>query len=156
MNRIIQIVWQTLVICIVGTGLGFLVNAFSADPLPFVRQPLEVEKWPTVDAETVYEHVQNGSAILIDARDPHEYEAGHIPGALLLPASEFNEYFQAEGEALPRDYPLVVYCQGGDCEESHEVLQELENEGFQELYSYIEGWNGWKKTNYPKAGKESE
>jgi 3-mercaptopyruvate sulfurtransferase SseA len=47
---------------------------------------------------------------LVDARTDGEYEAGHIPGALGIPAERTKE----EGWRLPSDktVPVVYYCRG--------------------------------------------
>ena len=49
-------------------------------------------------------------AHLIDARSPEEYQAGHIPGAVNIPA----ERIAAEKKRLPKDKtaPLIFYCRG--------------------------------------------
>jgi NADPH-dependent 2,4-dienoyl-CoA reductase/sulfur reductase-like enzyme/rhodanese-related sulfurtransferase len=43
---------------------------------------------------------------LVDVREPDEFEAGHIPGALLLPLGQMRERW----EEIPTDKPLAVYC----------------------------------------------
>jgi len=49
-------------------------------------------------------------AALIDVRSPDEYLAGHIPGAVNIPA----ERIAAEKRRLPKDKtaPLIFYCRG--------------------------------------------
>ena len=49
-------------------------------------------------------------AVLIDVRSPDEYLAGHIPGAVNIPA----ERITAEKKRLPKDKttPLIFYCRG--------------------------------------------
>lgn len=49
-------------------------------------------------------------AALIDVRSPDEYQAGHIPGAVNIPA----ERIAAEKKRLPKDKtaPLIFYCRG--------------------------------------------
>jgi len=49
-------------------------------------------------------------AALIDVRSPEEYQAGHIPGAVNIPA----ERLTAEKKRLPKDKstPLIFYCRG--------------------------------------------
>ncbi len=153
MNKLTSIFIQTLLILVIGIGIGFLVNATSSDPLPLVREEVtqqEIEeRWETAAAEEVFQHFEEGTAIIIDARDPNEYDAGHIPGSINLPETGFLEAFQEYGESLPREIPLIVYCQGGDCDQSHAVLEQLESFGFEELILYQEGWNGWKEKGYP-------
>ncbi len=48
--------------------------------------------------------------VLIDSRMPDEYQAGHIPGAINIPA----EQMKAEKKRLPKDKsaPIIFYCRG--------------------------------------------
>lgn len=46
---------------------------------------------------------------LLDVREPHEYTAGHIPGAVLISLGALPQR-QAE---LPRDRPIVAICRSG-------------------------------------------
>jgi NADPH-dependent 2,4-dienoyl-CoA reductase/sulfur reductase-like enzyme/rhodanese-related sulfurtransferase len=46
---------------------------------------------------------------LLDVRTPQEFAAGHVPGAVNVPVDELR----ARLGALPRDLPIVVYCQVG-------------------------------------------
>lgn len=43
---------------------------------------------------------------LLDVRDPEEFAAGHIPGAMLIPLSELRQRFSE----ISRDKPVWVYC----------------------------------------------
>ena len=49
------------------------------------------------------------SALLVDVRDPDEFDEGHIPGAVNLPLNELRARL---GE-LPRDRELWLYCRVG-------------------------------------------
>lgn len=54
-------------------------------------------------------------ALLIDARTPGEFEAGHLDGAMLVPhdqtAARTDEILEAQGG--DRTKPIVVYCGSG-------------------------------------------
>jgi len=149
MRRIYRAAAQSVILILFGAVIGAAVNALSSQPIPWIRPPKSVEKWPVVDAQTVYQHIQDGSAILIDARDANEFEAGHLPGAINIPASEFHASFQEYTNTLPRDIPLIVYCQGGECDQSHEVIQQLKALGFSELNLFQGGWREWEKEQRP-------
>ncbi len=53
--------------------------------------------------------LQEEPPLLIDVRQPQEYTAGHIPGALLFPLGQVEKFL------LPPDQkrPVVVYCRSG-------------------------------------------
>ena len=43
-----------------------------------------------LDRETVKAGLKDGSMLIVDVREPHEYAMGRIPGAVLLPLSQFD------------------------------------------------------------------
>ncbi len=43
---------------------------------------------------------------IIDVREPFEFEAGHVPGAVLIPLGQLR----ARWREIPTDKPVVVYC----------------------------------------------
>ena len=49
--------------------------------------------------------------IIIDARTQEEYDAGHIPGAILIP--EYEIAARAEKELPNKDQLILVYCRSG-------------------------------------------
>ena len=49
--------------------------------------------------------------IIIDARTQEEYDAGHIPGAILIPEYEIAD--RAEKELPDKDQLILVYCRSG-------------------------------------------
>jgi len=49
-------------------------------------------------------------AVVIDVRTPSEYEAGHIPGARLIP---YDQIAARTAELPARDRPVVLYCRTG-------------------------------------------
>lgn len=147
-----KIVLQAAALAVASVMIGFSVNALSPEPLPLLRQPAaaEDEPWPVVDGEEVLEHVNNGTAILIDARPAEDYARGHIPGALNLPFNEFDAYFSELGGGLPLEELYIVYCSGGQCDDSHEVLKQMEAYGFTQLRLYKLGWEEWFKKGLPR------
>lgn len=50
-----------------------------------------------------------GEFLLLDVRQPEEYEAGHIPGALLIPLGEI----EARQDELDRSRKVITYCRSG-------------------------------------------
>lgn len=63
---------------------------------------------PEIDVEELDRRRQAGSFVL-DVRQLDEYEAGHVPGAVLVPLDELG----ARQDVLPTDQPLLVICKSG-------------------------------------------
>jgi phage shock protein E len=47
--------------------------------------------------------------VLVDVRQPDEFSAGHIDGAMLMPLDKLAATYSK----LPKDVQLVVYCRAG-------------------------------------------
>jgi rhodanese-related sulfurtransferase len=58
-----------------------------------------------VDLET-FAGAQAAGAVVVDVRNPDEYEAGHVPGAKLLPLGELA----ARQDEIPDGDPIYVIC----------------------------------------------
>ena len=78
--------------------------------------------------------------VIVDVRRQDEYDAGHIPGAILIP----NESIGAERpESLPDlDQLILVYCRTG--RRSKEAAQKLADMGYRNVYEFggINTWTG--------------
>ncbi len=63
----------------------------------------------TISREELKAGMADGSIVLVDVRESHEYDAGHIPGAILNPLSVFDP------SALPREAGkrVVLQCRSG-------------------------------------------
>lgn len=88
--------------------------------------------------------------VLLDVRQPREYQMGHIPGARLMPLPDLVRAM----EQLPVEKELILYCHGGG--RSMTAAAMLEEEGFHgPLYNLAGGmsrWDGARVEDYPKVG----
>lgn len=97
-----------------------------------------------------------GLTQFVDARAVAEFEKGHIPGSISLPAGDFtgDKIIATDGKInmrLNRSMNVVVYCGGGDCSDSKLVAKELVARGFSMTAVYHDGWNGWSAAGHPKS-----
>jgi len=46
-------------------------------------------------------------------------------------------------EFADQKQPIVVYCTGGNCEDSHMLAQKLWGIGYETILVYTDGWPGW-------------
>jgi rhodanese-related sulfurtransferase len=90
-------------------------------------------------------------ALFLDARRTSDYIGGHIAGA--RPVSVWESDVDEKVMALlgERDgkQPLVLYCSGGDCEDSHMLAQKLWGAGFSNNLVYRDGFPDWVKRRGP-------
>jgi len=77
--------------------------------------------------------------ILIDVREPGEYEIVNIPGAVLIPKGEF--LMGDALEHLPQDKQVVLHCRSGV--RSAEVLAVVKNAGFKDAIHVGGGVLAW-------------
>jgi rhodanese-related sulfurtransferase len=85
----------------------------------------------------------------VDARRRDEYEAGHVPNALRLNQESFRGKTPALVQLIEPGSRIVVYCIGGDCEESDHVAEHLNLLGFKDVYVMHAGFPAWKAAGYP-------
>ncbi|MGD2097259.1 MAG: rhodanese-like domain-containing protein [Desulfobacterales bacterium] len=91
----------------------------------------------------------DGGTLFVDARSNEDYEGGHIPGAVSLPVGRFDGLIEAFMEQVPLDQPIVTYCSGRTCEDSHHLARLLLEAGFGEVRIFIDGFPGWQGEGYP-------
>jgi rhodanese-related sulfurtransferase len=98
-------------------------------------------------------------ALVLDARRTKVYEEGHIALARSFPVWESDidaRVTALVGEGRDGAIPVVLYCSGGDCEDSHMLAQKLFGAGFDNLLVYRDGWPDWVKRGGSSAtGPES-
>ena len=76
---------------------------------------------------------QEGDYLILDVRQPGEYEEAHIPGAKLLPLPELpNSY-----KTLDPEKPTIIHCAIGG--RSRVAAQMLSGLGFKEVYNLAGG-----------------
>jgi rhodanese-related sulfurtransferase len=60
-----------------------------------------------LDRDTIKRGLADGSLVLVDVREPHEFAAGHIPGSISHPLSTFDP------ARLPEGKRVVLSCAAG-------------------------------------------
>ena len=78
-------------------------------------------------------------AVILDVREQDEYDAGHIPGAVLLPVDTINE--ETAASVIPeKDTVVLVYCRSGN--RSKTASKALVDLGYTQIYEFggIKDW----------------
>jgi rhodanese-related sulfurtransferase len=83
--------------------------------------------------------------VVVDARTPKAYAAGHVPGAINLPHREIGE--QTLG-AIPVEQTIVVYCDGPACNAATRGAAALAALGYR-VKEMIGGLEYWLREGFP-------
>ena len=83
------------------------------------------------------ERLKRGEVALIDVREPHEWEIGHIPGARLIPLATLPEALAS----LDGTREIVVHCKSGV--RSAKAVRQLQAAGFTRVSNLAGGILRW-------------
>ena len=101
------------------------------------------------DVETVRQRLAAGDGrVVVDVREPDEWDAGHLPGALSMPRGVLERDVERAFPDL--DAPLVLYCGGGY--RSALATRSLGQMGYTNVQSMDGGWRAWTEAGYPTEG----
>lgn len=81
--------------------------------------------------------------LVIDVREPHEYAAGHVPGARSIPQCTLADALPA----IPRDRNVLVVCQGGM--RSARCASFLVQQGYARVTNLAGGTGAWIDAGHP-------
>ena len=95
---------------------------------------------PELEADDAHAAVAAG-ALLLDVREPDEWDAGHAPDAVHLPMREVST---RAGE-LPRDRAIVAICRSGV--RSRTVAEALRTAGY-DASNAVGGMRAWQANGF--------
>ena len=94
-----------------------------------------------------------GKALFIDARDPDEFAAGHIPGAMNISADALMTGLEPVVAGLDKTQAMILYCGNLACSKSKDLAQGMKDLGFANLAVMPEGLDGWRAVGGPVEAK---
>ncbi|MDQ1351357.1 MAG: hypothetical protein QG657_1659 [Acidobacteriota bacterium] len=165
-----QFILQLSVILALSLAVAFTYNHFSKTPLPLFKQydphmvdlvisnqtgknvlpgEPQIPHFQEIDADTLQSLVEAQKAILLDARTPDSFQQCHIPGAVSLPISRFNETYDGVSSQLAQYKTVICYCEGHDCTDSTLLAFELFKKGYPDIFVYKGGMAEWEQLAYP-------
>lgn len=116
--------------------------------IPVLDRPIQMQ------LSVVKKFFDANGALFVDAREPYEFDEGHIPGAINLPF----DVALSEPETLAAlpvgGRPVIVYCGGGDCELSIKIAEELIFAGHGRVTYFQGGMPEWIENGYPVSSGE--
>ncbi len=93
-----------------------------------------------VDTATADEARRSPGTVVLDVREPDEYDQGALPGAVHIPRGHLES--QVEGKILDKQTPVVIYCAGGV--RSAFAAKTMQDLGYADVVSMAGGFGRWK------------
>ncbi len=91
-----------------------------------------------------------GEYIFIDARADQPFQAGHIPGAFQCDYYRLEEYLPRVLDRVQNADKVIVYCNGGECEDSLLVCRQFKSfTSMEKIYLFRGGWQAWQGAGEP-------
>jgi len=120
----------------------------------FVREARkQIKEW---DADTAKERLEEKNVLVIDVREPDEFDKGHLPGAICIPrgllegAADAGTKYRDERLCRAQDEIILLYCQSGG--RSAMAALTLQQMGFSRTYNLAGGVEVWEAEDYPLEG----
>ncbi|HZP55965.1 MAG TPA: rhodanese-like domain-containing protein [Dehalococcoidia bacterium] len=105
----------------------------------------EREPFYRIDVAEAKEMLADPDVVVIDVREPFEYQAGHIPHATLIPV---NSVF-ARREELPKDKKIIFACAVGQRSALAAEMAAAAGLPPDRLYNLDGGTEAWRKAGEP-------
>jgi rhodanese-related sulfurtransferase len=152
-----SLLWRAAGIIASACVVALLFNAWRPVGIPLIQswelRDLAIcsdgQRIPWINLKQAEALSQSGQALLLDARSPDKYAAGHIPGALNLPYDEFDSYLESLLDDLGSFPALVTYCDGADCHSSIELAIQLCDAQLGPVKIFFGGAAEWQAAELP-------
>ena len=99
----------------------------------------------TITPKELHQIMQQSSVLLIDVREPDEWQDHHIEGATLIPLATIPN--QIDKVCQDRSQPVYLYCQRG--RRSHQAALMLLSLGFNHIIELEGGMSDWIDAGLP-------
>lgn len=98
---------------------------------------------PEITPVDARQFLSDGGALLLDVREPDEYQTAHVDGAQLIPLGQLPTRLSD----LPRTDTVVVICRSG--RRSAEAVRLLQHAGFERPLNLTGGILAWRAAGLP-------
>jgi rhodanese-related sulfurtransferase len=98
------------------------------------------------------QQVAASGGVIVDARSPEQYAAGHIDGAVSLPLVEIDAALSDFIARVDKNRTLVIYCSGFGCPDSFDLGVRLIESGYTDVRVFEGGYPEWRDAGLPVAG----
>jgi molybdopterin/thiamine biosynthesis adenylyltransferase/rhodanese-related sulfurtransferase len=96
------------------------------------------------------QEIEGGDVVLIDTREPHEYQEAHLDGGKLVPPGLLRDEIAAA--APDKSARTILYCRSGN--RSYKAAEQLEALGYADVASMAGGIIAWQEQGLPVLAAE--
>ena len=161
MKAYLALMCRCLIISLFFASIGLLSNLATGNPLPWVYvRPMEVVlagvKVELISEREALRFLDNPGAVFIDSRNCSDYLKSHVRGAICLPPDDVEQRFPSVEPLIPKDYRVILYCYGPECDMAEKVATFLGEMGYKNMMIMSSGFPAWDKAKYPVEDSTSK
>jgi molybdopterin/thiamine biosynthesis adenylyltransferase/rhodanese-related sulfurtransferase len=98
-----------------------------------------------IEAFEANEEIEGGDVVLIDTREPHEYQEAHLEGGKLVPPGLLAD--EIEAAAPDKSARTILYCRSGN--RSYLAAGQMQALGYENVASMTGGILAWQEQGLP-------
>lgn len=99
----------------------------------------------TVSMADAKSNLGKDGVVFLDVREPKEFKAGHIPGAINIPRGLAE--FKIDKSIKNKNAKIFIYCKTGG--RATLTAANLIKMGYKNIVNIEGGWEAWMKAGYP-------
>jgi molybdopterin/thiamine biosynthesis adenylyltransferase/rhodanese-related sulfurtransferase len=103
-----------------------------------------------IEAFEAAQEIESGDVVLIDTREPHEYQEAHLENGKLVPPGLLRD--EIETVAPDKAARTIVYCRSGN--RSYKAAEQMEALGYTDVASMAGGILAWQEQGLPVLATE--
>ncbi len=132
--------------------------AFKLSDAPVPNDPTLTHRptaklWPHINIAEARKLIGHDGVVFVDGRLAEEYARSHLPGAISIPAADFDNTYPEYRHRLVHAKVVVVYCHGFSCGIGDAICQMLADQGQRNMCVFSGGFPQWSEYGYPLEGK---
>ena len=104
---------------------------------------------PKLTVPELEKSLKDPHVVVIDARYPRDFEAGHVPGAINVPVFTTQVERRKLLANLPKGTRVIVYCQSENCQFDETLGAALYAEGIENVSLFPGGFRQWEEKGRP-------
>lgn len=144
-----QSLMRLAIIALASFGTALAVNALRpTGSIPVIR-PSQAELAmkdgiTPVHLDTAKLFHADSAILFVDARPASVFKRGRIPRSINFAEENFDSLIAGFEAKVPKERPLVVYCDGIECRASEILSKKLKERGYKYIHCFFGGWIEWR------------